>query len=44
MRCRKCGSIDVIRAGWQYRAKGKAQRYKCKRCKFIWLGEYVINE
>jgi len=43
MNCPKCGSSDIRKAGIQYRAKGKCQRYLCKNCGHIFLGE-MLNE
>jgi len=41
--CPKCGSSDVVRAGWKYAKKYsekygrsiRAQRYQCKKCGHI---------
>lgn len=32
MKCKHCQSEKMIKAGWDYRASGKVQRWICKVC------------
>jgi transposase-like protein len=39
MKCRKCGSEHVVKAGLKRLAEGKVQRYRCQECKHYFTGQ-----
>ncbi len=32
IKCRNCGSKDIVKAGFQKRKNSRVQKYKCKEC------------
>ena len=46
MKCKECGSENLIKAGTQMRRlpRGLQQRLQCKDCGFIWLVPMDTNE
>jgi len=36
-KCPKCLSSDVWRHGFQYENGKKYQKYKCKKCGYVWV-------
>lgn len=38
MKCIRCESKQVVKAGFKKLAKGKVQRYKCQECKKYFTG------
>ena len=41
MQCKRCGSTDTTKAGIHYKTSGKYQRYRCKNCGHLFVGESV---
>jgi transposase-like protein len=41
MRCKRCGSEKVVKAGIFKRKSGEVQKYKCKECKYQFLEKNV---
>ena len=39
MKCIRCESQRVVKAGFKKLAKGKVQKYKCQECKKYFTGE-----
>jgi transposase-like protein len=42
-RCNECQSTNVVKAGFDYRARQKVQRYRCKDCKKLFVIEEPIT-
>ncbi len=39
MKCDECGSTNTTQHGFYYNRNGKHQRYKCKDCGRVFIGE-----
>jgi transposase-like protein len=41
MRCKRCGSENIVKSGIFKRKRGDVQKYRCKECKYQFLEENV---
>ncbi len=44
IKCPHCSSADIIKAGSTYRADGKHQLYRCKKCFRVWSDKEIKKE